>query len=91
MPDGHGYQWITRAPSKTFAVRLGCDIAYASQTVYATGLDLDDAEGRTPIGPGCKVCDRVACPQRAFPFVGRTLQVDENTSDFLPYRHEVDR
>ncbi|MEF9948884.1 MAG: short-chain fatty acyl-CoA regulator family protein, partial [Comamonas sp.] len=34
---------------------------------------------------GCKVCERNACPQRAFPFVGKPLQVNENESSFVPY------
>jgi predicted transcriptional regulator len=35
---------------------------------------------------GCKVCERTRCPQRAFPFVGRPLDVSENESRFAPYR-----
>ena len=98
MPDGRAYLWIARtvssgsvgfrAPRKTFAVGLGCDLSYAPHTVYATGLDLQDREFRTQIGMGCKVCERPACPQRAFPFVGRTLQVDENRGQLYPYMHE---
>ena len=34
---------------------------------------------------GCKVCERTDCPQRAFPFIGRALEVDENQSRFVPY------
>lgn len=34
---------------------------------------------------GCKVCERTACPQRAFPFIGRPLDVNENESRFTPY------
>lgn len=98
MPDGRRYLWVARAvttalpgfrsPRKTFAVGLGCDLAYADQLVYSQGLDLSDPRARTPIGPGCKVCDRPACPQRAFPFTGRTLQVDENSGQFFPYLHQ---
>lgn len=43
-------------------------------------------EFATPIGMGCKVCERTRCPQRAFPFVGRPLDVSENESRFAPYR-----
>jgi predicted transcriptional regulator len=38
-----------------------------------------------PIGAGCKVCERPACPQRAFPQIGRPLAVTENSSVDLPY------
>ena len=48
-------------------------------------MNLDDPEIATPIGMGCKVCERTRCPQRAFPFVGRPLEVNENESRFTPY------
>ncbi|MDM0066027.1 short-chain fatty acyl-CoA regulator family protein [Variovorax sp. J31P207] len=95
MPDGRTYLWIARtvskgqggygAPSKTFSVALGCDIRHASRLVYSRGMNLDDPEIATPIGMGCKVCERTRCPQRAFPFVGRPLEVNENESRFTPY------
>lgn len=100
MPDGRAYLWIARtvssggagfrSPRKTFAVGLGCDLSYAPQTVYSTGLDLQDRAFRAQIGMGCKVCERPACPQRAFPFAGRTLQVDENRGQLYPYMHETE-
>jgi len=95
MPDGRAYLWIARAvsqghggysaPSKTFAIGLGCDIHQAERLVYSKGLDLKDPEVPTPIGMGCKVCEREACPQRAFPFIGGALDVNENQSRFAPY------
>ncbi|MDR6538598.1 short-chain fatty acyl-CoA regulator family protein [Variovorax soli] len=95
MPDGRTYLWIARtvsrgqrgygSPRKTFSIGLGCDIRHAPRLVYAKGLDLRDPEAATPIGMGCKVCERMHCPQRAFPFVGRPLDVDENQSRFTPY------
>ena len=95
MPDGRGYLWIARTvgqrqggygtPGKTFAIGLGCDIRHGERLVYSQGLNLKDSEGFTPIGAGCKVCPRAACPQRAFPPVGDPLLVDENRSDFTPY------
>lgn len=100
MPDGRAYLWIARtvsnggagfrSPHKTFAIGLGCDLGYADQTVYSAGLDLEDRTLRAQIGMGCKVCERPACPQRAFPFAGRTLQVDENRGQLYPYMHEAD-
>jgi predicted transcriptional regulator/plasmid maintenance system antidote protein VapI len=95
MPDNRTTLWIARtvthrrggygAPYRTFAVALGCDVRYASRLVYSKGLALDDAEAATPIGAGCKVCDREACPQRAFPAVGRNLRINENVRQFSPY------
>ena len=61
------------------------DVRHAHRLVYATGLDLKDPSAATPIGAGCKVCDRENCAQRAFPAVGRDLQVDENLRRFAPY------
>ena len=95
MPDGRTYLWIARtvsrahgeygAPGKTFSIGLGCDLHHAPRLVYSKGLDLGDAQAATPIGAGCKVCDRPACPQRAFPSIGRDLAIDENASRFAPY------
>ncbi|WP_225783085.1 short-chain fatty acyl-CoA regulator family protein [Xenophilus sp. Marseille-Q4582] len=95
MPDGRSYLWIARtvasrpggygSPGRVFSIGLGCDIRHAPRLVYAKGLDLRDPEAATPIGMGCKVCERPDCPQRAFPFVGRPLDVDENQSRFTPY------
>jgi hypothetical protein len=95
MPDGRTYLWIARtvehsrggygAPKRIFAVALGCDVRYADRLVYAKGVNLLDPEAATLIGAGCKVCDRADCAQRAFPPLGRTLQIDENQRGFAPY------
>jgi len=95
MPDGRAYLWVARVvsrsgggwgvPGKEFSVALGCDIRHASQLVYSRGLDLANPEAAVPIGMGCKVCERDACPQRAFPPIGRALDVNENHSRFAPY------
>ena len=95
MPDERRYLWIARAistpqggygtPRRTFSIGLGCDIRHADRLVYAKGLDLQNPAAATPIGMGCKVCERPHCPQRAFPYVGRALDVDENLSRFTPY------
>ncbi len=94
MPDDRTYLWIARtvshgrggygAPTKTFAIALGCDVRYADRVVYAQGLNIDPSLA-TPIGMGCKVCERSGCPQRAFPPIGRDLNVDETRSYFEPY------
>ena len=98
MPDGRTCLWIARtvshgergygSPRKTFSIGLGCDIQHAARLVYSKGMDLRDPEVPTPIGMGCKVCERTACPQRAFPFIGRPLVVSENESRFSPYSVE---
>jgi XRE family transcriptional regulator, fatty acid utilization regulator len=95
MPDGRTYLWIARtvehrrggygSPNRIFAVALGCDARYAERLVYAKGVNLIDPDAATLIGAGCKVCDRAGCAQRAFPPIGRTLQIDENQRGFAPY------
>ncbi|MGW8375089.1 short-chain fatty acyl-CoA regulator family protein [Streptomyces sp. ODS28] len=95
MPDGQRYLWTARTvtrfrggwgePGKTFAIGLGCEIRHASRLVYSDGLDLSDTSADTPIGMGCRVCERTDCPQRAVPPLDRPLSVDENSSTFVPY------
>lgn len=94
MPDGRKYLWIARTverrathygqPGKTFAIGLGCEIRHASAVIYADGFDLE-AVKPTPIGAGCRVCDRANCPQRAFPPLGKTLDISEHRSSVSPY------
>jgi predicted transcriptional regulator/transcriptional regulator with XRE-family HTH domain len=95
MPDGRRYLWMARtvfrspqrygAPGKLFAVALGCEIRHAGRLVYSAGLNPRDPNGATPIGVGCKVCERTNCPQRAFPPVGRPLDIDPDRGTFIPY------
>lgn len=100
MPDGRRYLWTARAltrspggwgrPGKTFAIGLGCEVRHAGRLVYSAGLDLGDESAATPIGMGCKLCERPACPQRAAPPVGRPLRVDEHASTYVPYALPTD-
>jgi XRE family transcriptional regulator, fatty acid utilization regulator len=94
MPDGRHYMWVARTverrasrygqPGKTFAIGLGCELRHAHRLVYSEGLDLS-GEIATPIGAGCRVCERDNCPQRAFPALGRALDLDEHRSTVSPY------
>lgn len=95
MPDGRTYLWIARTVNdavggygdigKSFSIGLGCDIRHAGRLVYSKGLDLGDPSAATPIGAGCKVCERLECPQRAFPPIGKPLAIDERIHGFVPY------
>ncbi len=95
MPDDRTYLWIARSishrrggygtPPTTFAIALGCDLRHAQRLVYAKGLNLKEPEAATPIGAGCKVCDRHDCAQRAFPALGRELLIDPNVRRREPY------
>jgi predicted transcriptional regulator/transcriptional regulator with XRE-family HTH domain len=99
MPDGRIYLWIARSithrrggygtPARTFALGLGCDLRHAERLIYAKGLNLNDPDAATPIGAGCKVCDRIDCDQRAFPALGRDLDIDPNRRQWQPYAIEI--
>ncbi len=94
MPDGRNYMWVARTverraarygePGKTFAIGLGCELRHAHRLIYSEGLDLSGGVA-TPIGAGCRVCERDNCPQRAFPALGRALDLDEHRSTVSPY------
>jgi len=76
MPDGRRHFWLARQvssgpvghgqPRKTFAVALGCDLQHAERLVYSRGLDIQSPGNSVSIGPGCRVCPREDCMQRAF-------------------------
>ena len=74
-------------PPGGILIGLGCDLRHADRLVYSRGLDLSNPEVATPIGAGCKVCERQDCPQRAFPPMGRSLSIDADRRYFEPYRH----
>jgi hypothetical protein len=94
MPDGRHYMWVARTvelrakrygqPGKTFAIGLGCELRHAQRLVYSEGLDVS-GDVSTPIGAGCRVCERDNCTQRAFPTLGRALDLDEHRSTVSPY------
>jgi XRE family transcriptional regulator, fatty acid utilization regulator len=98
-PDGTTYLCVARTVSlsagsylshpRAVAVGLGCEIAYADQTVYAKGIDLEDTEAADPIGPGCRACERTDCRHRAFPPIGRPLDVGTAERGVVPYRIET--
>ncbi|HTR17713.1 MAG TPA: short-chain fatty acyl-CoA regulator family protein [Acetobacteraceae bacterium] len=95
-PDGTTYLSLARTVGtgggsylerpRAIAVGLGCEIGFADQTVYATGLDLDSPDGTVPIGPGCRACERPNCGHRAVPPVGRSLDIGTGERGVVPYR-----
>ncbi|MFT4085650.1 MAG: acetate metabolism transcriptional regulator RamB [Gordonia sp. (in: high G+C Gram-positive bacteria)] len=95
MPDGRDYFWISRTVErraarygqspKTFAIGMGCELRHAGRIVYSDGLEIGPQARVTPIGAGCRVCDRKNCAQRAFPPIGATLKIDEHRSTVSPY------
>lgn len=96
MPDGTRFFGIARTverggggwrrPKKLFAIGLGCELSQARELVYADGIDLDDPPEVMPIGPGCRVCPRPDCVQRAFPPAGKPLVPDSDSESLVPFR-----
>ncbi|MEP9395626.1 MULTISPECIES: acetate metabolism transcriptional regulator RamB [Gordonia] len=95
MPDGREYFWIARTverraarfgqPGKTFAIGLGCELRHAARVIYSDGLEIGPQARITPIGAGCRVCERQSCTQRAFPSLGTELRINEHGSTVSPY------
>ena len=71
---------------RSVAVVLGCEIAYASLTVYSVGLDLTNPAAAVPIGPGCRSCERSDCRHRAVPPVNLQVDVGSGERGVVPYR-----
>lgn len=100
MPDGTRFFGIARtierggggfrAARKLFAVGLGCELVHARELVYADGIDLEHPRDVMPIGPGCRVCPREACVQRAFPPAGKVLLSNSDIESLVPYLFEPD-
>ena len=87
MPDGQVFFDIAstvrkqgggfKAPRTQYAIALGCKVSYAKELVYADGLDLSSQDSIVPVGPSCRLCERLDCEQRAFPPLLHSLTVNE--------------
>ncbi len=94
-PDGIRYFCLARdvtksggafdAPTRRFAIGLGCEVRHAPALVYADHMDTDTPQAFEPIGISCRICDRKNCHQRAVPPLERRLRVDPNHRGILPY------
>ncbi len=89
-----GQRWFTLARTvrrlatsgddADLAVGLGCELKHAGKLILSRGLDLANPAA-TLIGPTCRLCERIGCPQRAEPPVNRTLMVDDFAKSISPY------
>lgn len=68
-----------RAPRALYAIAMGCDVAHAAEMVYADGLNLGSREAVVPVGPTCRLCERLDCEQRAYPPLQHPLTINEHT------------
>ena len=94
-PDGVRYISLARdvskpggsfsAPTRRFAIALGCEITHASALVYADDLMPAAEQAFEPIGISCRICPRTECHQRSVPPLESALSVDHNFRGTLPY------
>ncbi|WP_306044515.1 short-chain fatty acyl-CoA regulator family protein [Nioella sp. MMSF_3534] len=94
-PDGVRYLCLARdvsksggsfhAPTRRFAIGLGCEVQHASAVVYADGMDIGTASAYQPIGISCRICERTNCHQRSVPPLERQLRIDPDQRGTLPY------
>ncbi|CAH0294672.1 short-chain fatty acyl-CoA regulator family protein [Roseomonas sp. CECT 9278] len=97
LPDGATFLTVARSvqgpaahwgePPPVHVVAMGCDIARATELVYADGLDLEAAA--VGIGLSCRLCDRAECRSRAFPPLEHRLVLDPAVEGAAPYRFET--
>ncbi len=94
-PDGVRYFCLARdvsksggsfhAPTRRFAIGLGCEVQHAQAVVYADDLDLGNDAAYQPIGISCRICERADCHQRSVPPLERHLRIDPDHRGTLPY------
>ena len=95
LPEGQAYFCIARtvrkggvgygAPQYFQSIGLGCDLRYAREIIYSDDVDLERPERFGEIGVACRICERMDCPQRAFPPVHLRYTVDSNVRGASPY------
>jgi predicted transcriptional regulator len=95
-PDGVRYLCLARdvakpggafrAPTRRYAIGLGCEVRHADQMVYADDLDVANDAAYQPIGVSCRICERTDCHQRSVPPLEKALTVDHDRREIVPYR-----
>lgn len=72
------------AQPRRYAVALGCETAHAHNFIYADNIDVNKGQA-VKIGTSCRVCPRTDCQQRAFPPVDRSLRINTDQRNIVPY------
>lgn len=88
MPDGATYFWVARtvsregggfhSPRSVLAIAMGCEASRARELVYADAVNLESREAAVPVGPTCRLGERMDCEQWAFPPLQHPLEVNAN-------------
>lgn len=94
-PDGLKYFCLARdvsksggafnAPTRRYAIGLGCEVRHAGALVYTDDLDIENPHAFEPIGISCRICERTNCHQRSVPPLEHALKIDHNHHGVLPY------
>lgn len=94
-PDGARYLCLAsdvtkpggafRAPTRRYAIGLGCETVHAGRLVYADDLDVANDAAYQSIGVSCRICERAECHQRSVPPLEKALRVDPDRRGVLPY------
>ncbi|WP_296425460.1 XRE family transcriptional regulator [Yoonia sp.] len=74
------------APTRRYAIGLGCEVRHAPALVYADHMDVGSPAAYAPIGISCRICERRDCHQRSVPPLERQLRVDPDKRGTLPYQ-----
>lgn len=95
LPDGKRFFSVARTvtaggggfgqPRIERAVALGCAAEHASRLIYTRMQPALSPDLATPIGVTCRVCQRIECPARAAPPIGRQLLPDDYHRGRAPY------
>ncbi|MBE0414359.1 short-chain fatty acyl-CoA regulator family protein [Yoonia sp.] len=95
-PDGARYFCLARdvsksggayhAPTRRYAIGLGCEVRHAPALVYADHMDTSAPTAYAPIGISCRICERRDCHQRSVPPLERQVRVDPDRRGMLPYQ-----
>ena len=94
-PDGVRYISLARdiskpggsfnAPTRRYAIGLGCEITHADALVYADDLMPAKPNAFEPIGISCRICPRQDCHQRSVPPLESVITVDHDRRGTQPY------
>lgn len=97
--DGSRYLFLAQAQSRRVAsftdravntsVMLACDVLHADRTAYAAGLDLLDPASDVPVGPACRLCPRLDCPDRQEEALGPRGQPAAVRAPLIPTRFDI--
>jgi predicted transcriptional regulator len=95
LPDGSAYICIARSiarpggsfgrPAQRLAIGLACEAVHVPLIVYADGIDAARRESAMPIGPTCRLCERLDCAERAFPPLAQRITIDESVRGASAY------